>query len=148
MSHKSAPSPEFTKFYAAVYLSTHEHFTTNINNKASYRTQARSSPPTKPGDLKSSMVSSLPNGSFGILLPIGLLAVFLSCVVCVYHWQGTRERRLDMEDDRKRKRTLSKYDSGCALKSVKPVNKVRQCFHMLLIIVSKTSCQLFKYNYR
>ena len=78
-------------------------------------------------EVQTSMASvSLPGTSLGVLLPICLLAVFLSCVVCVYHWQSIRERRLDMEDERKRKRLIyaSDQDGGCTLKSYK--NKVRQ----------------------
>ncbi|KAM7430872.1 hypothetical protein ABFA07_018470 [Porites harrisoni] len=76
--------------------------------------------------MKYSMVTAISSGYIGVLLPICLLAIFLSCVVCVYHWQGVRERRLDLEEDRKRfqrKRTMSEFDSGCALRTIKPVNK-------------------------
>lgn len=92
--------------------------------------------PTKASEMKYSMVTTFSSGYIGVLLPICLLAIFLSCVVCVYHWQGIRERRLDLEEDRKRcqrKRTMSEFDSGCALRTIKPVNKVRQSVFFLLI---------------
>ncbi|KAL9950389.1 hypothetical protein ACROYT_G042877 [Oculina patagonica] len=75
-------------------------------------------------EVQSTMASlNLPGTSFGVLLPICLLAVFLSCVVCVYHWQSIRERRMDMEDERKRKRIVYDFDDGCALKTYKQINK-------------------------
>lgn len=85
-------------------------------------------------ELKSSMsqTASVYEESFGVLLPICLLAVFLSCVVCVFHWQSTRERRLDMEDERKRKRNLSELDGGCVLRTFKSDNKVRVKKRLLL----------------
>ena len=117
-------APKITDFFTAAspYLSTQGHRKTAED---SYRMRSSWSPKTKPNELNSSMVAALPQGSFGVLLPICLLAVFLSCVVCVYHWQSIRERRLDMEDDRKRKMTLSELKSGCASRSQKSGNKVR-----------------------
>lgn len=83
-------------------------------------------PPVKL-EVKSSMASaSLPGSTLGVLLPICLLAVFLSCVVCVYHWQSLRERRLDMEDERKRRKIIDDCDGSCALKNYKQT-KVRKC---------------------
>jgi len=78
---------------------THKHSKTNeVSNGMD---SSRSTPPTKL-EVKSSMASaSLSGSTLGVLLPVCLHAVFLSCVVCVYHWQSLRERRLDMEDERK-----------------------------------------------
>ena len=89
-----------------------------------------STPPTKL-EVKSSMASTnLSGSSLGVLLPVCLLAVFLSCVVCVYHWQSLRERRLDMEDERKRRKIFDRFDGGCDLKTYKQT-KVRK--HLMSI---------------
>ncbi|CAH3116716.1 unnamed protein product [Pocillopora meandrina] len=67
---------------------------------------------------------SLTTTPTGVLLPVCILAVFLSCVVCVYHWHSVRERRLDLEDERKRRsRIVSDFDTGCVLRTLKPVDK-------------------------
>lgn len=87
------------------------------------------SPSPKLNEVQSSMASqNLSATSFGVLLPVCLLAVFLSCVVCVYHWQSIWERRLDMEDERKKKKRIYDFDGGCALRNYKQFNKVRQIF--------------------
>ena len=102
---------------------THKHFkTSEVSNGID---SSLSSPPTKL-EVKSSMAPPNFTGStLGVLLPVCLLAVFLSCVVCVYHWQSLRERRLDMEDERKRRRIIDNFDGGCALKTYKQT-KVRK----------------------
>ena len=129
----ASATPEITKFYSVV-IATHQHYKTGA--ESCKMQQSRWSSSTKPNELKSAMASAygIRDGSFGVLLPVCLLAVFLSCVVCVYHWQGTRERKLDMEDDRKRKRTLSEFDSGCALKSHKRAHKVRQSIAVYCLV--------------
>lgn len=130
-------TPKATDIYTTVYASTvREHSTTD---GASYRIHSSWSSPTRARELNSPMAAGLPGSSFGVLLPVCLLAMFLSCVVCVYHWQGTRERRLDLEDDRKRmrKRKLSEVDSGCAWRTVKPVYKVRWS---LIYTIPSNSC--------
>lgn len=122
MSNETAKN--VSNFFSAAYSPTREYSTAKIKRKASFPTQPRL--PTKASEMKYSMVTAISSGYIGVLLPICLLAIFLSCVVCVYHWQGVRERRLDLEEDRKRfqrKRTMSEFDSGCALRTIKPVNK-------------------------
>ena len=135
MSNETAT--KVSNFFSAAYSPTREYSTAKIKSKASFPTQPRTSQlPTKPSEMKYSMVTAISSGYVGVLLPICLLAIFLSCVVCVYHWQGITERRLDLEEDRKRcqrKRTMSEFDSGCALRTIKPVNKVRQSVFFLLI---------------
>lgn len=101
---------------------THEHFeTSEVSNGID---SSLSTPPTKVKVNSSMAQPNLPGSALGVLLPVCLLAVFLSCVVCVYHWQGLRERRLDMEDERKRRKTIDNFDGGCALKTYKQT-KVR-----------------------
>ncbi|CAH3030384.1 unnamed protein product [Porites evermanni] len=125
MSNETAT--KVSNFFSAAYSPTREYSTAKIKRKASFPTQPRTSQlPTKASEMKYSMVTAISSGYIGVLLPICLLAIFLSCVVCVYHWQGIRERRLDLEEDRKRcqrKRTMSEFDSGCTLRTIKPVNK-------------------------
>lgn len=135
MSNETAA--KVSNFFSAAFPPTSEYSTAKIKSKASFLTQPRISRlPTKPSEMRYSMVSAISSGYIGVLLPICLLAIFLSCVVCVYHWQGMRERRLDLEEDRKRcqrKRTMSEFDSGCALRTIKPVNKVKRSIVFLLI---------------
>lgn len=135
MSNETAT--KVSNLFSAAYSPTREYSTAKIKSKASFPPQPRTSQlPTKASEMKYSMVTAISSGYIGVLLPICLLAIFLSCVVCVYHWQGIRERRLDLEEDRKRfqrKRTMSEFDSGCALRTIKPVNKVRQSVFFLLI---------------
>ena len=122
---------------------THKHFkTSEVTNG---RDSSLSSPPTKL-EVKSSMASpDLSGGTFGVLLPVCLLAVFLSCVVCVYHWQSLRERRLDMEDERKRRKIIDRYDGDCDLKTYKQT-KVRKYLmsiphlHSFLIFCGRWIC--------
>ncbi|XP_073259358.1 uncharacterized protein [Porites lutea] len=122
MSNETAT--KVSNFFSAAYSPTREYSTAKIKRKASFPTQPRTSQlPTKASEMKYSMVTAISSGYIGVLLPICLLAIFLSCVVCVYHWQGIRERRLDLEEDRKRcqrKRTMSEFDSGCTLRTIKP----------------------------
>ena len=109
---------------------THKHFKTNeVSNGME---SSWSTPPSKL-EVKSSMASaSIPGSTFGVLLPVCLLAVFLSCVVCVYHWQSLRERRLDMENERKRSRKIiADYDGACALKTFKQT-RVRKYLKSIL----------------
>lgn len=135
MSNETAT--KVSNFFSAAFSPTSEYSTAKIKSKASFPTQPKISRlPTKPSEMRYSMVSAISSGYIGVLLPICLLAIFLSCVVCVYHWQGMRERRLDLEEDRKRcqrKRTMSEFDSGCALRTIKPVNKVKRSIVFLLI---------------
>ncbi|XP_020632559.1 uncharacterized protein LOC110069380 [Orbicella faveolata] len=107
-------------------LATFTHMHSKTNEVSNGMDSSRSTPPTKL-EVKSSMASaSLSGSTLGVLLPVCLLAVFLSCVVCVYHWQSLRERRLDMEDERKRRKIIDDFDGGCALKTYKQTkNKVR-----------------------
>ena len=104
----------------------HERSKTNHSSNGIHPTYSNWSPHKKLEEVNSSMASvNLPTSPIGVLLPICLLAVFLSCVVCVYHWQSIRERRLDLEDERKRRlRIAGDFDAGCALKAYKPINKV------------------------
>lgn len=92
---------------------------------ASDQMQPNQSSSTNANGMESSRAHGLPVGSLGIFLPVCLLAIFLSCVVCAYSWQSANERRLDFEDNRKRKRTISKYGSSCTLKTRKSMPKVR-----------------------
>ena len=87
--------------------------------------QPNRSSATNENGLKSSVMNGIPSGSMGVLLPVCLLAIFLSCVVCAYSWQSARERRMDFEDNRKKKRAIYEFDSGCALKNYKSIHKVR-----------------------
>lgn len=119
--------PEFlSPNYTPLVHFTHQRLAKT--DESSNGMHASWSPPSKLEEVKSSAMAPLilPGSSFGVLLPICLLAVFLSCVVCVYHWQSIRERRLDMEDERKRRRITSDFEGGCALKAYKPINKVSQ----------------------
>lgn len=87
--------------------------------------QPNQSSSTNADGMESSRAHGLPVGSLGIFLPVCLLAIFLSCVVCAYSWQSASERRMDFEDNRKRKRTISKYvyGSSCTLKTHKSMPK-------------------------
>ena len=111
----------------ATPLATFTHKHSETNEVPNGMDLSLSTPPTTL-EVESSMASaSLVSGNtFGVLLPVCLLAVFLSCVVCVYHWQSLRERRLDMEDERKRRKIVDDFDGGCSLKNYKQ-NKVRKC---------------------
>lgn len=107
-------------------LASFTHKRSKTNEVSNGMDSSWSTPPTNL-EVKSSMASaSFSSTSFGVLLPVCLLAVFLSCVVCVYHWQTLRERRLDMEDERKRRKIIDDFDGGCALKTYKQT-KVRKC---------------------
>lgn len=119
-------APELLPNFTPLATFALKHFKTSEVSNGMY--SSWSTPPSKL-EVKSSMASpNLPGSSFGVLLPVCLLAVFLSCVVCVYHWQSLRERRLDMEDERKRRRIISDdFDGGCALKTYKQTSKVRKC---------------------
>lgn len=111
----STPLPTFT----------HKHFNKASEDVSNGIDSSLSTLPTKL-EVKSSMASSNLTGSaLGVLLPVCLLAVFLSCVVCVYHWHSLRERRLDMEDERKRRKIVDNFDGGCTLKTYKQT-KVRK----------------------
>ena len=90
------------------------------------RTSAKMPPQANLAQLRGSMApkpSSQP--SMSVLLPICLLATFLSCVVCAYRWQSERERKMDMEEKRKKKKKIHSRkvsESGYVLGTYKPFN--------------------------
>ena len=103
---------------------------------------------TKLEEINPSMASlSLTTTPIGVLLPVCLLAVFLSCVVCVYHWHGVRERRLDLEDERKRRsRIVSDFDTGCVLRTLKPVDKVNTNLNLSSFLLGRLSTLCFSHT--
>ena len=134
-------APELLLTSSPLATFPHKHLKTNAVSNG--MDSSRPTPPTKL-EVKSSMASaSLSGSTIGVLLPVCLLAVFLSCVVCVYHWQSLRERRLDMEDERKRRKIIDDYDGGCALKTYKQT-KVRKRFpHFTLFNIARVSYRSF-----
>lgn len=122
-STASVPQTEFEHEGSKIDHSFHDIPSTD-SSWSSNTLKAKSQ--TKLEEINPSMASlSLTTTPFGVLLPVCLLAVFLSCVVCVYHWHGVRERRLDLEDERKRRsRIVSDFDAGCGLRTFKPADKV------------------------
>ena len=122
--------------YTPQVTAIHERSKTTHSSNGIHPTYSNWSPHKKLEEVNSSMASvNLPTSPIGVLLPICLLAVFLSCVVCVYHWQSIRERRLDLEDERKRRlRIAGDFDAGCALKAYKPINKASWCFMSILFL--------------
>ena len=99
-------------------------------------------------EINPSMASmSLTTTPIGVLLPVCLLAVFLSCVVCVYHWHSVRERRLDLEDERKRRsRIVSDFDTGCVLRTLKPVDKVNTNLNLSSFLLGRLSTLCFSHT--
>ena len=105
----------------------------------------------KSGEINLSMASlSLTTTPTGVLLPVCLLAVFLSCVVCVYHWHSVRERRLDLEDERKRRsRIVSDFDAGCVLRTFRPVDKVNTNLNLSSFLLGRfdTFCFIMQHRF-
>ena len=89
-------------------------------------------------EINPSMASlSLTTTPIGVLLPVCLLAVFLSCVVCVYHWHSVRERRLDLEDERKRRSVL---------RTLKPVDKVNTNLNLSSFLLGRLRTLCFSHT--